>query len=51
MFTGGTRAIIKTLEKNGYVEIIEKKVENSGIVQGYFIKRQRCQRRILIRTI
>ena len=25
MFTGGTRAIVKTLEKNGYVEIVEKK--------------------------
>ena len=25
MFTGGTRAIIKTLEKNGYIEIVEKK--------------------------
>ena len=25
-YTGGTRAIVKTLEKNGYVEIIEKKI-------------------------
>ena len=29
MFTGGTRAIVKTLEKNGYVEIVEKKVERN----------------------
>lgn len=31
MFTGGTRAIIKTLEKNGYLEIIEKKVERDPL--------------------
>ena len=31
MFTGGTRAIVKTLEKNGYVEIIEKKVERNPL--------------------
>ena len=31
MFTGGTRAIVKTLEKNGYVEIIEKKLERNPI--------------------
>ena len=31
MFTGGTRAIIKTLEKNGYVEIIEKKIERNPL--------------------
>ena len=31
MFTAGTRAIVKTLEKNGYVEIIEKKVERNPI--------------------
>lgn len=31
IFTGGTRAIIKTLEKNGYVEIVEKKVERNPI--------------------
>ena len=32
MFTGGTRAIVKTLEKNGYVEIIEKKVERNPLI-------------------
>ena len=31
MFTGGTRAIVKTLEKNGYVEIVEKKVERDPL--------------------
>ena len=31
MYAGGTRAIIKTLEKNGYVEIIEKKVERDPL--------------------
>ena len=31
MFTSGTRAIIKTLEKNGYVEIVEKKVERNPL--------------------
>ena len=31
MLTGGTRAIVKTLEKNGYVEIIEKKVERNPL--------------------
>ena len=30
-FTGGTRAIIKTLEKNGYIEIIEKKIERNPL--------------------
>ena len=31
MFTGRTRAIVKTLEKNGYVEIVEKKVERDPL--------------------
>ena len=31
IFTGGTRAIVKTLEKNGYVEIVEKKVERNPL--------------------
>ena len=31
MFTGGTRAIVKTLEKNGYVEILEKKIERNPL--------------------
>ena len=30
-YTGGTRAIVKTLEKNGYVEIIEKKIERDPL--------------------
>ena len=29
MFTGCSRAIVKTLEKNGYVKILEKKVERN----------------------
>lgn len=32
MFTGGSRAIIKTLEKNGYLEIVEKKVERNPLI-------------------
>ena len=31
MLTDGTRAIIKTLEKNGYIEIIEKKSERNPL--------------------
>ena len=31
MFTGGTRAIVKTLEKNGYIEIVEKKINRKQI--------------------
>ena len=31
IFTSGTRAIIKTLEKNGYVEIVEQKVERNPL--------------------
>lgn len=31
MLTGGTRAIVKTLEKNGYVEIVEKKIERNPL--------------------
>ena len=30
-YAGGTRAIVKTLEKNGYVEIIEKKIERDPL--------------------
>lgn len=30
-FTGGTRAIAKTLEKNEYIEIVEKKVERNPL--------------------
>ena len=31
LFTDGSRAIVKTLEKNGYVEIIEKKIERNPL--------------------
>ena len=31
LFTGGSRAIVKTLEKNGYVEIVEKKIERNPL--------------------
>ena len=31
LYAGGTRAIIKTLEKNGYIEIVEKKVERNPL--------------------
>ena len=30
-YAGGTRAIVKTLEKNGYIEIIEKKIERDPL--------------------
>lgn len=38
MFTGGTRAIVKTLEKNGYVEIVEKKIERDPLANKDIIK-------------
>lgn len=31
LFTDGIRAIVKTLEKNGYVEIVEKKIERNPL--------------------
>ena len=31
LFTDGSRAIVKTLEKNGYIEIIEKKIERNPL--------------------
>ena len=31
LFTDGSRAIVKTLEKNGYVEILEKKIERNPL--------------------
>ena len=31
IFTTGTRGIVKTLEKNGYIEIIEKKIERTPL--------------------
>ena len=38
MFTGGTRAIVKTLEKNEYVEIVEKKVERNPLANKQIAK-------------
>ena len=31
LFTDGSRAIVKTLQKNGYVEIVEKKIERNPL--------------------
>lgn len=38
MLTSGTRAIVKTLEKNGYVEIIEKKIERNPLAHKHLEK-------------
>ena len=43
MFTGGTRAIVKTLEKNGYVEIVEKKVERDPLASKQIEKTENLQ--------
>ena len=43
MFTGGTRAIVKTLEKNGYLEIIEKKVERDPLLNKNINKTEHLQ--------
>lgn len=43
MFTGGTRAIVKTLEKNGYVEIIEKKVERNPLANKHIDKTEKLK--------
>ena len=43
MFTGGTRAIVKTLEKNGYIEIIEKKVERDPLANKQIAKTKNLQ--------
>ena len=32
IFTGCSRAIVKTLEKNGYIQIVEKKVERNPLI-------------------
>ena len=32
LFTGYTRGVVKTLEKNGYVEIIQKKIERNPLI-------------------
>ena len=37
-FTGATRSIIKTLEKNGYIEILEKKIERDPLANKEIIK-------------
>ena len=43
MFTGGTRAIVKTLEKNEYVEIVEKKVERDPLANKQIAKTENLQ--------
>lgn len=43
MFTGGTRAIIKTLEKNGYVEIVEKKIERNPLANKKIEKTEKLE--------
>ena len=43
MFTGGTRAIVKTLEKNEYVEIGEKKVERDPLANKQIDKTENLQ--------
>ena len=43
MFTGGTRAIVKTLEKNEYIEIVEKKVERDPLANKQIAKTENLQ--------
>jgi len=43
MFLGVSRAIVKTLEKNGYVEIIEKKVERNPLMGKKIEKTEKLQ--------
>ena len=43
MFTGGTRAIVKTLEKNEYVEFVEKKVERNPLANKQIAKTENLQ--------
>ena len=43
MFTGGTKAIIKTLAKNGYVEIVEKKIERDPLANKKIEKTKNLQ--------
>ena len=43
MFTGGTRAIVKTLEKNGYVEIVEKKIDRDPLANKKIEKTENLQ--------
>lgn len=40
VFTEGTRSIIKTLEKNGYLEIVEKKIERNPLANKEIKKTQ-----------
>ena len=40
LFTGASRAIVKTLEKNGYIEIVEKKVERNPLANKKIEKTQ-----------
>lgn len=43
LFVGASRAIVKTLEKNGYIEIIEKKVERNPLANKEIEKTQNLQ--------
>ena len=40
MFTGAARGIVKTLEKNGYIEIVEKKIERNPLASKEIEKTQ-----------
>ena len=43
LFTGYTRGIVKTLEKNGYVEIVERKVERNPLINKNVKKTHKLQ--------
>ncbi len=43
MLSGGTRAIVKTLEKNGYVEIVEKKVERNPLANKQIVRTENLE--------
>ena len=41
--SGGTRTIVKTLEKNGYVEIVEKKVERNPLANKQIVRTENLE--------
>lgn len=43
MLSGCTRAIVKTLEKNGYVEIVEKKVERNPLANKQIVRTENLE--------
>ena len=43
MFADVTNAVIKTLEKNGYIEIVEKEVERNPFIHKVIEKSQKLQ--------